>query len=113
MKSGHYEDAIQAFESYNASLGKYFGAESNLCEAYYESGQMDKALKTAQDGFRTFPADPRLNLWAAKIYANQGEQTLAKEHLQKALKAWAHADETYNFVKEARELAIELGLSSS
>lgn len=80
-------DTAKAIEYYQKSVGpnmKNRNIYINLANLYLKKGNVEKALKAAQDGLKVLPGDLDLLITEANVYMHDGRSKAANELLSKA-----------------------------
>jgi len=103
FKLRRYDDAVPAFEKAVGLEAGDYGLWGNLAEAYYWSGQRDKApqayrraMQLAQESLKVNPKDPWVLGELAKYHAMLGDREEAVGYLEQALRL-APADAELQF----------------
>lgn len=115
---GQHDDAIAAFES---ALEQFAGSSQSsgedslrvelqrqLAITHRQAGHLDAAEHALREALPLMPANPRLLLELAQIQASKGEESQARENLDRALAIWADADSGFEPLAEAQALATSL-----
>lgn len=104
-------DPQEALERWNAAI------EASPTEAtplrgrgrvLRQLGRLDEAQTALERALKLDPAHPRTNYEAALLFRDAHRIDLAREHVDRAMKAWANADSSYLRAQRAQELRQDL-----
>lgn len=107
------EALAQAKDSTNLrdNLTKESQMLSQLGRAQRLAGDLEGAEKNLNQAQVRSPALPTAHLDLALLYRQQNQIDLAKEHLSQTLAIWVEADSSFDLAQEARDLAVDLGVT--
>jgi len=77
-------------------------------ESLFRSGQIHTAKTAYETILKEFPSHPLANYGMARVEINLEKPAVAKPYLEKAIKGWAKADESYEPANNARKLFSQL-----
>jgi tetratricopeptide (TPR) repeat protein len=107
---GNYKESLRLFEEYFKAIGMET-KQINIvyAELYNLNKEPQKALDFLKDYVAVNPEIPNGHYQMALSYQQLGETAKAKESLNKALKAYEHADAAFLPYQQAKKLLEELG----
>jgi tetratricopeptide (TPR) repeat protein len=109
LKRGLHQKALENFtEAANImSLGRAFFVNA-LGEAYFEIGELDKAIEKSEEVLKINPNFAQTHYLLGQVYQKKGNKRKAREHFQKFMEIWKDADENLPQFIEAKRRLEEL-----
>jgi tetratricopeptide (TPR) repeat protein/predicted Ser/Thr protein kinase len=104
---GNYEAAI---ESYRRNLGEDPTSvlmHRSIGRCQRKLGQFEAAKASLEKPLQIYPNNALTNYEMALVYHGMGDQTMALEHIKRAMERWQDADATYKPAQKARVLLAE------
>lgn len=103
-----YDEALEAFKALDLRFPDNLQYIDWSAKTYLAKQDWTNAEKAYSRLLTLAPAYPTYNLAMAKILIAKDQLPQAKEHLEKALKAWQHADMEFDEIIEAQQLLTSI-----
>lgn len=105
---GEHEEALDSYRRELELDATDAAIHGQIGRCQRKLGRLDEAERSLHRMLDVLPAHPRGHYDLALVYERRGERGRAIEHLDRALLAWADADDAYRPAREAREKRVEL-----